>query len=128
MFIKKLGSMIAMALGVITFLSAVDAEAGRGHRHRRSCCCEPCPTVCCDPCPTTCYDPCPTTCCDPCATACPAPCTTTWCDPCRGTIVIQRAVVSSCCMASASTGSPVIAAAEQPASGTTAVSVTLAKN
>lgn len=120
MFITKFGSAVAVALGAVTLLSAVDAEAARCHRHRRACCYEPCATVCCDPCATTC--------CDPCATTCPAPCVTTWCDPCRGTVVIERAVVSGCCVAATSTGTVVAATSERPASGTQAVSVSLASH
>jgi|694.fasta_scaffold21870_12 hypothetical protein len=115
MFINKFRAVAAIAFGAVTLLSAVDAEAARCHRHRRSCCYEPCMTVCCDPCPKTCYDPCPT--------ACPAPCATTWCDPCRGTIVVERAVVTGCCVATMSSATTVIATTERPAS---ALAVSLA--
>jgi len=111
MFINKIGSMAALAIGAVTLLTAADAEAARCHRHRRACCYEPCVTVCCDPCATTC--------CDPCMTSCPAPCATTWCDPCRGTVVIERAVVSGCCVASAPAATEVIAASGRSPSAAT---------
>jgi len=118
MVLNKFGSVIAVALGAITLLSAVDAEAARCHRHRRACCYDPCVTVCCDPCVTTACDPCATACPAP----CPAPCTTTWCDPCRGTIVVERAIVTGCCVASTPAATTVIAAVERPATRTLASS------
>ena len=122
MFLKKFGSVVAVALGAVTLLSAVDAEAARCHRHRRSYCCDPCVTVCCDPCVTV------ATACDPCATPCPVPCATTWCDPCRGTIVVERAIVTGCCAASTSSTTTVIAAVERPVSDAAAAPLSLASS
>ena len=56
MFVRLVGAVACIG----AFVTAGDAEAGRGHRHRR--CCEPCcytAPVCCEPvCVTSCAPAC----------------------------------------------------------------------
>ncbi|NCY02380.1 MAG: hypothetical protein EBX36_05590 [Planctomycetia bacterium] len=111
MYVKKIGPLIAFVGCAASMLSAFDAEAACGHRHRRAACCNPC----CDPCCGTIVET--------------VPCITTSCGSVCGPVVVEEVVVSGCCVASSRpvVVTEIVTAAPRPATRTAAVPVSVTR-